>query len=107
MKATWRMPVRELRLQMLPSDKLELSESLLVRSVRDVGLGLHDAQGVSRFTEVNLSLSIFEGLPVRVLMLQVLPLGKQGLSKSLLVNPMRDNGPNMRIFPECSTINDQ
>ncbi len=39
------MPVRELRLQMLPSDKLELSESLLVRSVRDVGLGLHDAQG--------------------------------------------------------------
>ena len=40
-------------------------------------------------------------------MLQVLQLGKQGLSKSLLVNSMTDNGPNMRIFPECSTISDQ
>ena len=38
MKATWRAPVSELRLQLLPSDQLELSESLLARSVWDEGL---------------------------------------------------------------------
>lgn len=40
MKATWRAPVSELRLQLLPSDQLELSESLLDRSVWDEGLNL-------------------------------------------------------------------
>lgn len=35
MKATWRAPVNELRLQLLPSDKLELSESFFAKSEWD------------------------------------------------------------------------
>ena len=38
MKATWRAPVSELKLQLLPFDQLELSESFLDRSVWDAGL---------------------------------------------------------------------
>ena len=44
MNATWRTPVSELRLQLLPSDQLELSHCCLVRSVEsdsDNGLSLH------------------------------------------------------------------
>jgi hypothetical protein len=38
MKATWRAPASELRLQWLPSDRLELSESFFAKSEWDAGL---------------------------------------------------------------------
>ena len=44
MKAPWRAPVSELRLQLLPSDQLELSDCCLVSSLESVsedGLSLH------------------------------------------------------------------
>ena len=53
MNATWRAPVSELRLQLLPSDQLELSECCLVRSVESVsedGLSLHSMKDLNSAT---------------------------------------------------------
>lgn len=53
MNATWRAPVSEFRLQLLPSDQLELSECCLVRSVESVsedGLSLYSIEDLKSAT---------------------------------------------------------